>query len=147
MAPERNSSSRNCTLWNPLAGASRSRKTRKSCGVIVSSTATCRISTSSIATHPGEQVPGPPEVAGEHLLAGRRQLVQQLLEPQLVDLVDGDEQQLVVGRRVGLQVLLVEQLGDPQVGAVGQPGPLLTEVPVRLDVALVLGLCRSRSAG
>ena len=31
--------------------------------------------------------------------------MQQLLEPQLVDLVDGDEQQLVVGRRPGLELL------------------------------------------
>ena len=37
-------------------------------------------------------------------------LVQELLEPQLVDLVDGDEQQLVVRRRVGLQALGDEQL-------------------------------------
>ena len=31
--------------------------------------------------------------------------MQQLLEPQLVDLVDGDEQQLVVGWWVGLELL------------------------------------------
>ena len=90
-----------------------------------------------MADHPGEQVPGPPQVAGEHLLAGRGELVQQLLEPQLVDLVDGDEQQLVVRRRVRLQVLLVQQLRHPQVGAVGQPGPLLAEVPVEVALLLV----------
>ena len=55
-------------------------------------------------------------------------LVQQLLEPQLVDLVDGDEQQLVVRRRVGLEVLGVEQLRQPQVAAVGQLGALLAEL-------------------
>ena len=32
LAPERNSSSRNCTDWKPLAGASRCRNSRKSCG-------------------------------------------------------------------------------------------------------------------
>ena len=39
-------------------------------------------------------------------------LVQALLEPQLVHLVDRDEQQLVVRGRVRLQPLLVEQLGQ-----------------------------------
>ena len=38
LAPDRNSSSRNCTDWKPLAGASAARNSRKSCGVIVSST-------------------------------------------------------------------------------------------------------------
>ena len=46
----------------------------------------------------------------EQRVADRLDLVQQLLEPQLVDLVDRDEQQLVVRRRVGLEVLGVEQL-------------------------------------
>ena len=62
--------------------------------------------------HPAEQVAGEPQVASAAGRLGRDQrvadglgLVQELLEPQLVDLVDGDEQQLVVGRRVGLEVL------------------------------------------
>jgi hypothetical protein len=45
------------------------------------------------------------------------ELVQQLLEPQLVDLVDDDEQHLVVLARPGL--LGGEQLIEPQVAGVG----------------------------
>ena len=82
---------------------------RKSCGVIVSSTSTCWTSTRSITCTRLQQVLGPPQAAAAvaAAIASRAavDLVQQLLEPQLVDLVDGDEQQLVVGRRVGLQVL------------------------------------------
>ncbi|RYD97436.1 MAG: hypothetical protein EOP50_05715, partial [Sphingobacteriales bacterium] len=84
--------------------------------------------------HPGEQVPAEPQVAAAAGRLGRHQcvpdghrLVQQLLEPELVDLVDGDEQQLVVGRRVRLEVLRVEQLRQAQVAAVGQQRALLTE--------------------
>jgi hypothetical protein len=50
----------------------------------------------------------------------RVQLVQQLLEPQLVDLMDHDEQQLVVMRRIAQPLLQREQLGDAQVRTVGQ---------------------------
>src|SRR5204862_2254687 len=46
------------------------------------------------------------------------QLVEQLLEPQLVDLVDDDEQELVV--LVGAWALGAEQLVDRQVGRVRQ---------------------------
>jgi hypothetical protein len=88
--------------------------------------------------HPAEQVTGEPEVTslalgpgGDQRVTGRLGLVQQLLEPELVDLVDGDEQQLVVGGRVGLEVLGVEELREPEVAAVGQLprllGPLLPE--------------------
>ena len=47
--PETNSTSRNCADWNPLAGVSTARNSRKSCGVIVCSTAMCSINTRSIA--------------------------------------------------------------------------------------------------
>jgi len=88
--------------------------------------------------HPLEQVLGPPQAAapltarpGQHRVARRPDLVQQLLEPQLVDLVDGDEEELVVrrGRTVaaGLAALGVEQLRQLEVGAVGQLGALLAE--------------------
>jgi len=49
-------------------------------------------------------------LASQHPVPRVAQLGQQQLEPQLVHLVDRDEQQLVVGRRVGLGPLLVEQL-------------------------------------
>ena len=45
-------------------------------------------------------------------------LVQDLLEPQLVDLMDDDEQQLVV--RVGRRALAGQQIVQAQVAAVGQ---------------------------
>ena len=56
--------------------------------------------------------------------------MQQLLEPELVDLVDRDEQQLVVGRRDGLELLGDEQLGQLEIAAVGQLGAVLAEVDV-----------------
>ena len=49
LGPDRNSISRNCTDWKPLAGASFSRKARKSCGVMVSRTWIWSIRTRSTA--------------------------------------------------------------------------------------------------
>ena len=46
-----------------------------------------------------QQVTCPPQPAVEHGVPGCGQLVQELLKPQLVHLVDRDEQQLVVCRR------------------------------------------------
>ena len=91
--------------------------------------------------HPLQQVLGPPQAAAaltraaagpaEHRLASGLDLVQELLEPQLVDLVDRDEEQLVVRGRgavsAGLAALRVEQLGELEVGAVGQLRALLPE--------------------
>ena len=130
-APDRNSSSRNCTDWKPLAGASFERNTRKSWGVMVSSTASCATSTFSIASTRRSRWRA--HRSRPSLIASRAviELVQHELEPQLVDLVDRDEEQLVVRRRVGLEALLVEQLGDPQVAAVREPGALLAEASVR----------------
>jgi hypothetical protein len=96
--------------------------------------------------HPLEQVLGPPQpvpalavrgrpavpAAGEHRVARSGRLVEQLLEPQLVDLVDRDEQQLVVGGRVRLETLRGQELLDPEVAAVGQPGTLLPELRLRV---------------
>lgn len=48
LAPDRNSISRNCTDWNPLAGDNRCRNVPKSCGVIVSRMSTCWISVRSM---------------------------------------------------------------------------------------------------
>ena len=50
------------------------------------------------------------------------ELVQDLLEPELVDLVDDDEQQLVVLGAVGARLLQAEQLVNLQVGVVGDGG-------------------------
>src|SRR6185436_2883113 len=79
--------------------------------------------------------PGQVVLAGEHVVAGVTELVQQELEPQLVDLVDGDEQQLVVRRRVGDRDLLVEHLRNAQIAAVRQPPALLAEPPVPISHA------------
>ena len=90
------SRSRNCADWNPLAASSRLRNDVNCRGVIVSSTsiwattvfrivstrrAVERTWAVSPALQPRLEVP---------------QLVEQLLEPELVDLVHDDEQQLVV---------------------------------------------------
>ena len=50
------------------------------------------------------------------------ELVQHLLEPELVDLVDDDEEQLVVLGPVGARLLEVEELVDVEVAAVGDGG-------------------------
>jgi hypothetical protein len=95
--------------------------------------------------HPVEQVLRPPDalVGGaprDQRIPRGPDLVQELLEPQLVDLVDRDEQQLVVRGRVGLEVLGVQELGKAQVAALGQLGSLLSERNERLSH----GLHRSR---
>jgi hypothetical protein len=48
--------------------------------------------------------------------------------------VDGDEQQLVMGGRRRLRHLLVEQIGQAQVGAIGEAATLLTEMGVMKDL-------------
>ena len=70
--------------------------------------------------HTHQVVPRALRIAGEHPVADRLQLEQQLLEPELVRLVDDDEQQLVVHGRVGPELLQRQELGDLQVGAVRQ---------------------------
>jgi hypothetical protein len=82
---------------------------------------------STIWTCQAQQLPRSRCRAVEHQVPHRRQLVQQLAEPQLVGLVHGDEQQLVVGGRVGLGDLLGQQLGQPQVAAVGEQAAFLAE--------------------
>ena len=59
-------------------------------------------------------------VVVEHAVADRLELEDQLLEPQLVRLVDDDEQQLVVHGRIRPQLLQRQELGDLQVRAVGE---------------------------
>ena len=75
--------------------------------------------------YPPEIVGGPVGVAGRHGGPGGVQLVQDLLEPQLVDLMDDDEEQLVVGSRLG--ALQSQQLGERQVAAVVEPPAFLAE--------------------
>jgi hypothetical protein len=66
-------------------------------------------------------------VAPEQAVPDDLQLEQDLLEPELVRLVDDDEEQLVVSRGVGQRGLEVEQLGDAEVRAVGKPASLQPE--------------------
>jgi hypothetical protein len=70
---------------------------------------------------------GPAPSTLEHCVADRLELEQQLLEPQLVDLVDRDEEKLVVRRWIREKALQLEKLGNLQVAAVGQPSILFTE--------------------
>jgi hypothetical protein len=65
------------------------------------------------------------DLAREQRVAGRLELEQQLLEPELVDLMDGDEQQLVVGFSAAL--LGRQQSLEPEVGAVVEPATFLAE--------------------
>jgi hypothetical protein len=58
-------------------------------------------------------------VLGEQL-ADEIDLVQQLLEPQLVDLVNDDEEQLVVFGSIGSRPLQREQLVDAEIPAICQ---------------------------
>src|SRR6266536_1323621 len=55
--------------------------------------------------------------------------MEQLLKPQLVRLMNRDEQQLIVGGRIRLRHLLAQQFGQPQVCAIGEETALLTEPP------------------
>ena len=87
---------------SPEAGTSMSRKSRKSRGVMVSSTWSWSIRIFSISTMRCRRATAIPMLALVHRLLAeeveeRVQLVQDLLEPQLVDLVDHDEEHLVVG--------------------------------------------------
>ena len=75
---------------------------------------------------------GPRRRRRQHRVADRGGLVQELLEPELVDLVDGDEQQLVVSRGLRLEPLGGQQPVQLQVAAVGEPGALLAELDLRV---------------
>jgi hypothetical protein len=66
-------------------------------------------------------------LVGIHRRANRLELEQQFLEPQLIDLVNDDEQQLVVGRRIRQQLLETQKLVEFQIGAVGEFPALLAE--------------------
>ncbi len=69
-----------------------------------------------------KRVLGAVRLAGVEQSADVVELVQDLLEPQLVDLMDHDEQHLVVFRAVGARLLQGQQFVDAQVGVVGDGG-------------------------
>src|SRR5207302_4104798 len=76
--------------------------------------------------HPPERVARPESVVQLHAVADGFQLLQEDLEPELVSLVDRDEEQLVVG--LGQAFLEAQQLGDLQVGAIAEAAALLTDI-------------------
>ena len=79
---------------------------------------------------PGELLQRGRERVGGEVVAGRAQLVQQELEPQLGGLVLDDEQQLVVVDGAAARLLGREQLVEVQVGGVGQVGPEVPDDPL-----------------
>jgi hypothetical protein len=88
LAPERNSSSRNCRLWNPLAGFSSERNSKKSQGPHgLQHVQPTQGRTGHLrgAAQPPHRVRNPP--VSESLPDGL-QLEQEELEPQLEHLVD-----------------------------------------------------------
>jgi hypothetical protein len=67
----------------------------------------------------------------EEGVSDRLELEQDFLEPELVGLVDDDEQELIVGGGVREQALQRNQLGDPQICAVGELPIFLAEPRAR----------------
>ena len=63
----------------------------------------------------------------EHEVARRLKLEQKLLEPELVDLMNHDEQQLVVRRWIGFELLQRQQLRNLQVASVRETTIFLAE--------------------
>ena len=61
------------------------------------------------------------------MVADRLELEEDLFEPQLEDLVDRDEQQLIVRGGIRFELLQLQDLGDLQVGAVGEDPVFLSE--------------------
>src|SRR6266516_2006188 len=76
-----------------------------------------------------KQMLRPPQFTTAHCVPRRLDLMEQLLKPQLVRLMNRDEQQLIVGGRIRLRHLLAQQFGQPQVCAIGEETALLTEPP------------------
>ena len=74
-------------------------------------------------------------VACEEAVANRLELEQKLLEPELVRLVDHDEQELVVDGWVREELLEREELGELQVAAVGEEVDLDLRSFGRIDAA------------
>ena len=74
-----------------------------------------------------EEVAGRRDLSVADVIADGLELEDEFLEPELVDLVNDDEKELVVSRRVGQQVLRGEDLGNLEVTAVGELAILFTE--------------------
>ena len=70
--------------------------------------------------HPLQVVTRALGIPCEEAIADRLQLEQQLLEPELVRLVDHDEQELVVDGGIRQELLEREELRELQVAAVGE---------------------------
>jgi hypothetical protein len=70
-------------------------------------------------------MPGAGDVACEHRVARRLELEEQLLEPELVDLVNRDEEQLVV--RLGESPLGRQESPESEVGALIEATTFLPE--------------------
>ena len=70
--------------------------------------------------HPLEGGDGGEQISGREVPGDLAELVQEQLEPELVDLVDDDEQRLVVLGRAGLRLLQIEEPVELQVAGVGQ---------------------------
>jgi hypothetical protein len=64
-------------------------------------------------------------------VSDRLELEQDLLEPELVGLVDDDEQKLIVGGGLREQALNRQKVGEPEIGAVGEFPILLAEPRAR----------------
>ncbi len=80
----------------------------------------CSISTRSIAWTRFRIVTRTLGIPMEEAIADRLQLEQQLLEPELVRLVDHDEQELVVDGGIREELLERQELGELEVTAVGE---------------------------
>jgi hypothetical protein len=85
-------------------------------------------------------MPGARDVAGAHGIARGLELEDDLLEPQLIDLMHDDEQELVVGGRIRQQFLEVQQLRDLEIAPVGELPVLFAEArgPAMAQLVAVL---------
>ena len=138
LLPRRNSTSRYCADWNPERVARNGRISAYSLGVSVASTDHWSVSVLLDVLDPRQPLERGGEVVGAQQRAGRAQLVDHQLEPQLARLVLDDEEQLVVLRRVAQRLLGRQQQVEAQVVAVGHR---LREVALDagLEVAPVVG--------
>ena len=118
--PSTASSSRNWADWKPLARSSRPRKLANASGVIVSRTSTWATTVFRIVRMRFSVASAVRGVAGLERPLEVRRLVEEHLEPELVDLVDDDEEQLVVLGPVRQRLLARQELVQVQVGGVGE---------------------------
>ena len=79
---------------------------------------------------PLEEVAGLVRLALSDQVTDRLELEKELLEPQLVDLVDDDEQELVVSGWVGFRGLRGEDALELEIGTVGETATLFAELAI-----------------